>query len=242
MKRCLGLLLAAMAVIVSGCATKPQQPVSLVQEAIGSKAGRVGVAMTKLPQLDTQVPGAGCLLCLATAKMATADLTTHAQTLPSDDVTSLKESIAQALRAKGTDALLIDEYIDLDALPSFSGSGENVANKDFTALGKKYNVNRLLVIQTKALGFIRTYSAYFPTSDPKAYFNADGYLVDLKTNSYDWFLPVVITKSTDGKWDEPPTFPGLTNAYFQAVELGKDALLKPIQGEGAPMATLGRVQ
>ncbi|MBI4998879.1 MAG: hypothetical protein HZA64_01190 [Rhodocyclales bacterium] len=198
--------------------------------------------MTTLPKLDTQIPGASCLVCLATATLANADLTTHAQTLPHDDLTSMKETVAKHLRAKGADALVIDEYIDLDALPSFDGGGENIAKKDFTAVGKKYNINRLLVIEMKALGFIRTYSAYIPTSDPKAYLNGNGYLVDMKTNAYDWYLPVVVTKSADGKWDEPPTFPGLTNAYFQAVEIAKDTLLKPIKGEGVPTATLGRAQ
>lgn len=234
-----GLVLVTIAVIVSGCASKPQQPISLAQDAIGSKSGRVGVAMAKLPKLDTQTPGAGCLLCIAAATMANSALTTHAQTLPYDDVTAMKESVAKLMRSKGADVVVIDENLDIEALPTFSGGGENVAKKDFTALGKKHNITRLLVIDMKALGFIRTYSAYFPTSDPKGYFNGEGYLVDLKTNAYDWYLPVVITKSADGKWDEPPTFPGLTNAYFQAVEMGKDALLKPIKGEAAA-ATLGR--
>lgn len=238
----LGLILTTIAVITSGCASKPQQPISLTQDAIGAKSGRVGVAMTKLPKLDTQIPGAGCLLCLATATMANSSLTTHAQTLPYDDITSIKENVAKFLRDKGTDAIVIDEYLDLDALPAFEGAGENVAKKDFTALGKKHNINRLLVIEMKALGFIRTYSAYVPTSDPKAYFNGDGYLLDLKSNAYNWYLPVVVTKSADGKWDEPPTFPGLTNAYFQAVEIGKDALLKPIMGNAGQPATLGSAQ
>ena len=29
------------------------------------------------------------------------------------------------------------------------------------------------------------------------------------------------------KWDEAPNFPGLTNAYFQAIETAKNGLLKP---------------
>lgn len=233
----LGLVLTAIAVITSGCASKPQQPISLGQDAIGSKSGRVGVAMAQLPKLDTQVPGANCLLCLAVAALANSSLTTHAQTLPYDDITSMKETLARLLRDKGADAFVIDEYLDINGLPSFDGGGGNLAKKDFTSFGKKYSINRLLVIEVKALGFIRTYSAYIPTSDPKAYFKGDGYLVDLKRNAYEWYLPVVVTKSTDGNWDEPPTFPGLTNAYFQAIETGKDALLRPIRLESP--TTLG---
>jgi hypothetical protein len=52
-------------------------------------------------------------------------------------------------------------------------------------------------------------------------------VVNLKTNAYEWFMPVNILKSAEQKWDEPPKYPGLTNAYFQALELGRDSFLKP---------------
>jgi hypothetical protein len=38
-----------------------------------------------------------------------------------------------------------------------------------------------------------------------------------------------VQKATDGDWDEPPKFPGLTNAYFQAVEQFKDGAKKPFK-------------
>jgi hypothetical protein len=41
-------------------------------------------------------------------------------------------------------------------------------------------------------------------------------------------LPLNMTKSADDKWDEPAKYPGLTNAYFQAIELGQDHFLKPL--------------
>jgi hypothetical protein len=54
-----------------------------------------------------------------------------------------------------------------------------------------------------------------------------GYMVNLSRNSYDWYLPVHIQKSADGVWDEPAKYPGLTNAYFQTLELARDSFLKP---------------
>ena len=36
-------------------------------------------------------------------------------------------------------------------------------------------------------------------------------------------------RNADGAWDEPAKFPGLTNAYFQVVELGKDEVLRPFK-------------
>lgn len=232
----IGLIMATIAVLISGCATKPQQPISLAGDAVGPQSGRIGVAMTALPKHDTQVPGAGCLLCLATAIAANSSLTTHAKTLPYEDLAELKTIIAGQLRKRGADVAVIDGDLDLDSLSSFNGSGENVAKKDFTVLGKKHGIDRIVVVELAAIGFIRTYSAYVPTSDPKAYLKGDAYMIDTRTNAYQWFNPVMVTKSTDGKWDEPPSFPGLTNAYFQAIELGKDALIRPLNAGGTAVS------
>jgi hypothetical protein len=35
---------------------------------------------------------------------------------------------------------------------------------------------------------------------------------------------VNIIKAAEGNWDEPPKFPGMTNAYFQTIELARDRL------------------
>src|SRR5438105_4512456 len=118
-------ILGVCAVVILGaCATKPQQSVPLAPEAVGPQSGRIGVAMTKLPDVDTHLPGAGCLLCMATAAAANSSLTDHAKTLSYEDLQELKNA--------------------------------------------------------------------------------------------------------DKAWDEPPKFPGLTNAYYQALELGKDQFRKAL--------------
>lgn len=227
-KLCTGLALVAAAVMGSGCVSMPQHPVSLSPDAVGAQAGRMGVAMTPMPQLDTQIPGAGCLLCLMVASGANSTLTTHARTLPYEDLPKLKHQVAELLGKKGTAVTVIEEDLELNELPDFSAKEPNFARKDFSSLKQKYKVDRLLVIDINALGFIRTYSAYVPTSDPKALLRGTGYIVNLKNNTYEWYLPVEITRSADLNWDEPPKFPGLTNAYFQALEIGKDSFLQPL--------------
>lgn len=228
MKTRFGLIIAAVALFVGGCASAPQQSVSLSHDAVGSQAGRIGVAMTALPKLDTQVPGASCLLCLAAASVANSSLTAHAQTLTYEDLPKLKSEVANLLRKKGVNVTVIEEDLNVNALPDFGTKGPNIARKDFSPLQQKYKLDKLLVIDITALGFIRTYSAYIPTSDPKGMLEGIGYLVNLKNNTYDWYEPVSVTKSADQNWDEPPKFPGLTNAYFQALEIGKDSFLRPI--------------
>lgn len=218
-----------LAGLLAGCATPVQNPVALNTAALSTPNARVGVAMTGLPKVDTSFPGAGCLLCLAAASMANSSLTTHANTLSPEDLAKLKEMLAEQLGKRGAQATVIADPLKIDDLPSASAQGPNLARKDFTALAKKHDIDKLLVVSLNLIGFERTYSAYVPTGDPKAVVRGTAFLVDLKSNAYEWYLPLNVVRASDGPWDEPAKFPGLTNAYFQAVELGKDEILKPFK-------------
>lgn len=227
MKIRIGLTVAVLGILLSGCASVPQAPVQLAPNALASTAGRVGVVMKALPTVDTHLLGADCLLCIAAASIANSALTTHTRTLPYEDLPKLKNDVADLMRKKGINVTVIAENLDIDALSDFNGKGPNIAKKDFSPLQKKYNIDKLAVIDIRKMGMLRTYSSYFPTSDPKAVLQGVGYIVNLSNNTYEWYLPVNVTKSADKNWDEPPKFPGLTNAYFQALELGKDKFLQP---------------
>jgi hypothetical protein len=207
--------------------TPPQAPVALQREAVAGSAGKIGVAMTNLPKPDTHLPGASCLLCIAVASAANSSLTAHTRTLGAEDLPDLKKLVADRIRANGGDAVVISEPIDIAALADNANAAPNQARKNFGPLKQKLNVDRLLVIDLTMLGFERTYSAYVPTSEPKAVIRGAGFLVNLSNNTYEWYLPLNVLRAADGKWDEPPKFPGLTNAYFQAIELGKDAVQQP---------------
>jgi hypothetical protein len=221
MKNVFAIVLAGLALLMAGCVTT-QKPLQLNPQVLESKSARIGVAMTNLPKVDTHFPGASCLLCIAAASAANSSLTTHAQTLPYEDLPKIKSTVADLMRKKGMEVTVIEESIDLDSLDSTSNPGENVSRKDFSQYRSKYKVDRLLVLDINALGFVRTYSAYFATSEPKAYLRGVGYIVNLSNNAYEWYMPVEVTRSADRGWDEPPKFPGLTNAYFQVLEVGKD--------------------
>ena len=217
-----------LVVLLSACATPPQPPIQLSADSVAGTKGRIGVAMTELPKVETHFPGAGCLLCMATASIANSALTTHTQTLPYEDLPKLKTEIAELLRKKGADVVVIPEPVLVNSLPELrSSNSPNMARKDFASLRQKYQIEKLVVIDIVMLGMLRPYSAYVPASDPKGVLQGTGYLVNLSNNTYEWFLPVNITKSADKSWDEPPKFPGLTNAYFQSIELGRDSFLGP---------------
>lgn len=222
--------LLALAVFLGGCATKPQMPVDLTPAAL-SPQQRVGVAMSKVPKPTVHLPGAGCLLCIMAATVANSSLSKHADTLDAEDLVVVREQIATALRTKGVTAVVIPDAVEVDKLADVapSESNPNAARKDFGPLKQKYTVDKLVLIQVHEIGFERPYSAYIPTSDPKGYVNGVGYMVDLSKNTYDWYRPVVVRKAANGAWDEPAKFPGLTNAYYQAIEIGREQLLQPFK-------------
>ncbi len=224
-----GAVLAFVAVGLVGCATPPQTPIQLNAATVGQGPARIGVAMTALPKPDTSFPGAGCLLCLAAASLVNSSLTAHAGTLPQEDLPRLKEMVAELVRKRGGDVRVIDADLKLDDLPNAATQGPNLARKDFGALQKRYEVDKLVVLSIGWLGFERGYSAYIPSGDPKAVVRGVAFMVDLKSNAYEWYQPINVVRSADGAWDEPKQYPGLTNAYFQAIEVGKDEVLKPFK-------------
>ncbi len=186
--------------------------------------------MTALPEVDTDFPGANCLLCIAAASMANSSLTAHAKSLGYEDLSRLKALLAELIRKRGGEPVVIAEDIKLDAYPDRKvGEGVNESRRDFSALQAKHRIDKLLLVNINTIGFQRTYAAYFPTSDPKAILAGSGSLIDLKTQKYDWYAPLAIARASDGAWDEPPKYPGLSNAYFQMLELGKDEVLKPFR-------------
>jgi|APEBP8051073403_1049400.scaffolds.fasta_scaffold01485_5 hypothetical protein len=220
--------LSALLLFLTGCATTiPQAPVAFSESSLRAEPGRIGVGMTALPKIETQLPGAFCLLCIAAARAANSALSSHAETLSYENLLDIKQDVANLLTKKGATVAVIGEELKVDELPDFSTKTPGFARKDFSQWAAKYKIDKVLVIDITSLGFVRTYSAYFPTSDPKSHFNGLGYIVNLKSNAYEWYHPVSIVKATDQNWDEPPKFPGLTNAYFQALELGKDSFLRP---------------
>ncbi|MDQ2821908.1 MAG: hypothetical protein M3Y65_16200 [Pseudomonadota bacterium] len=218
--------LLASLVLLAGCAT-PQPPMSMSTNAFSAPGTTYGVLLTTIPVVDTAFPGASCLLCIAAASMANADLTKHAKSLPVDELAKLDVQLADALRKRGATVTMVPSF-DLKTLPDSAKGAPAFSKKDFSSLKAKYHVDKLLVVQLSAVGFSRTYSAYFPTSDPKAQVAGEVYIVNLADNSLEWYKPWIVLRAADGKWDEPPKFPGLTNAWYQSIELARDEVLKPL--------------
>jgi hypothetical protein len=210
---------------LAGCRTNPQLPVSLADHALTEQSGRVGVAMTALPKADTSFPGAyRCPTCMIPALAANSTLTKYTHTLTTEELSKLKDIIAERLRKKGVDVTVIAEDLNLSQLKDYTGGGFDVAKRDFRVLKDKFKVDRLVVVDFTSLGFVRNYASYFSKGDPTAELEGTVSVVNLSTNAYELYSAIHESKSADGAWDEPPQFPSLTNAYYAVLESGKDAI------------------
>lgn len=223
-----GLLAAAAAAFLTGCATPPQAAVSMPYRPFAEPGLRIGVAMSRLPKVDTSFPGAEWPLCHAAAALANAKLTAHTRTLPADDLAGLKDDIAEVLKRKGQVAVVINEPIAVEQLPKTNSTVRNAAGRDYSSLQARYQLDKLLVVEVTEVGITRPYSSYIATGEPKGIVSAKTYMVDFMDNSYEWYVPVLQYKSAQGNWDEAPAFPGLSNAYFQAIEAARQAILQPL--------------
>lgn len=213
--------------LLGGCAAPVQPPVGLASDYFSARSGRIGVAISELPAPDTAFPGADCLLCLAAASVANRELTTAVASWSTEDLKALKAELVAALSARGQQAQAIDEPLKMDAVPDRKDAEPGFARKDYAALGQRAGVQRLLVVDVGALGAWRNYAAYIPSGPPRAVFKAQAYIVDLATHKLEWYQRFDLARVAEGNWDEPPKFPGLTNAHFQVLEEAKDAIKRP---------------
>ena len=128
MKNGIGVILAAAVIALSGCAGTPQQNLELAPGVLSAQSGRLGIVMTTMPKVDTTFPGADCLLCMATASLANTTLTSYTQTLPTEDLTKLKQEVADLMQKKGINVTIIEESINLENLPKWRARSNSKCN------------------------------------------------------------------------------------------------------------------
>lgn len=217
-----GLFLTAF---LSGCVTAPQQPIAFDPVKLPEEE-KIGVLIDVVPAPQTSYPGAGCLLCLATAAAANTSLANHVKTFATDDLSGLDSHLVSSLNAAGYSAVVIHNAGKIAELPKIKSKAANASRYDFSRLTLPAEVNHLLVVEFEYVGVQRNYSSYIPTGAPQALVAASSYLVDLTSNTYKWYKPLKVYQSAEGEWYEPPTFPGMTNAYYQAIESVRDAIIQ----------------
>ena len=218
-------VLAGFIATLSGCVSV-QEPMRVNQAIFDGEAqNRVAVVMTPLPEPNLLFPGADCLLCIATAEGLHTSLSKHADNLDGSEFKLSKTQLADRLREKGLDPVVIDEPLTLKDLPKVKSKAENSSVYDFSELTERHNADYIVVISVSGYGFSREFASYIPTTEPVAMFQGRGFMVDPTTNTYVWYRPFDVARGVEGEWDQPPEFPKLTNAFYQVVAEARDAVL-----------------
>ena len=211
--------------LLGGCVAPPQKPIAMEKNYLQTSTKKIGVVLTEIPKPDVHLPGADCLLCMATAEMANSSLSDHVDKLVPNDFKLVESELIKQLKAKGINVVAINDTIKLAELPELDSPKEGTAKHDYRQFRNKYGVSHLLVISVNSIGMERKYSGYVPVDVPRAVVNGVSYLVDLSDNTYKWYKHIKINKSASGNWDEPPSYPALTNAFYQAIEIGREDIL-----------------
>lgn len=213
------IVLLSVAVILAACGSTPQPTVSLPSNTVKADQLNVGfVYIGPQEKATTHINGAACLLCYAVASGLTSSLDTHLENNIAEDeldgIRGLVRDKYSALYASVTDLTL---PMEIKKLKKFKG-GIGFAQRDFSALKEQLGVDVLVILDISEHGAFRSFSNYIPNGDPQGYVNGLLYAVDLQDNRYIQYQSLRTTVQPPGDWDEPPTFPGVTTSYFQAVE------------------------
>lgn len=213
-----------LAVFLFGCGGTPQAPVLLNKQSFFAKENpaRVGVIF-ETEQPTTHIYGASCLLCYGVASAANSSLSTHLEGIPLDDINAIKGFTTSYLEGQGKEVKVIELKKKLKKLPSFKKS-PGFPDKDFRKLKDVHGIDHLIVIHLPEHGAYRSYNAYIATSDPLGAVLGKVFTIDLNTNQYLQYAEINQKVAVNGAWDEPPSFPGVTTAYYEAIEKTKETI------------------
>lgn len=217
-------LLFAGALGLSGCSSVAPQTKISADKAVWQSKQKVGVYVNDVPKATTSFPGAACLLCLAAASVANSSVTKQVETFDAKQLRVTKQKVIDSLKAKGLEVVVLDSLIKESAMKDLATPKNPHIKKNYGIYKEQKDIDQLFVVNYRFAGVSRTYSSYVPTSAPQAAINADVYMIDTKTNEYTLFDPINILRGAEGDWDKPPTFPGITNAFYQAEEAAVDQL------------------
>ncbi len=212
--------------MLSSCGIRHQETIKINHSSF--YGNKIGVAISETPQADLYFPGANCLLCIATAEAMNGSLSKYVESLDTSDLLNIHTKVISLLKKQGANVITINEKIKLDNFPEIDTEIKNKSHYDFSSLGQKYGIDKLLFINIRTIGGDRNYASYIPTGAPKAFIEGKVYLVDLKSNNYEWYKDITRAVPIKGKWDEPPHYPGMTNAYYQLLEETSDAIIGEI--------------
>lgn len=222
-----GLLLGLALLALSGCASIPP-PVSLSEDFWNEKDKTVAIVVQQMPQADYMTTGQQGLLDLAINEGANSALNDYLHKLDMAEFLLIGEEFKSLVESRGIAVVSVTTDYELPKLGSFRGGDggtEVFARNDYRGLREDLAADRLLLISVPSAGVVRPYYGFIPTGEPMASFLVEGKAIDLHTNRVLWRARIDHKLAIKTPWDEPPTFPNVTSAFYKAMEQSR-VLLK----------------
>ena len=137
----------------------------------------------------------------------------------------IQNAFYRQLAIKEMNVSNLDQTIDLTKLNYVNRDVSRFADRDFSFLASKFHADKLLLIRLNAIGGLRLYYGFIPISDPVAYCDIQGDLIDLKTNQIIWRAHGIVKIPISGAWSQPPNYPNFINSLDWAVNSASKQLL-----------------
>lgn len=212
----LTIAVVVVSLAAAGCVTNVA-----MQDSFWSETGRtVGVAVVAFPQPAVLRAGSQGALDVVINAAATADLAQKLSTFDPSAFTAIREEVAGVLRERGMRPVIIEELIDVEALPKAEQGGGR-SGRDYSELGRRYDVDHLVLLSIQAVGATRKYYGFIAVGPHYGYCVGSGELIDLATSEVTWRYTMGYNASrvkVDGQWRNPPDYPEMLAATAQAID------------------------
>ena len=218
--------------VLTGCSMAPPQPdLAINTDLLSQQETKIGIHyVAPNENATTHIRGANCLICYGVASALTSGLDTHLKAkISTEDLDAIKELVYTKYSKRFPNVRMVNLTTPVGDLKDFKADQQlGFARKDFKSFKEELDLDVLVIMQVRGYGAHRSFSEYIPNGDPQGYFSGLLYSIDLNTNAYLHYLSIDEKVQPTGAWDQPPSYPSVTTAYYQAVENAKKKIDKSL--------------
>jgi len=230
-------IVVASVILISGCVTAPQVPVSLSDTYWEKTGKKLGLIIGPIEKPGLYMEGDVRLLDYAINAGAMSSVTSHFESLDTSDYEKINKEVRDIFTARGMLVVNFPKEEKINDLPDFTDPNEKdtvyFSRKDYMGYKEKYGVENVLSITPVRIGVARPYHGFIPTGNPRAVFELKVEMVDLATNGLLWYSNIDTANHSTGNWDEPPAYPGLTNAFYASMATAKQTIINELEASPA---------
>lgn len=235
MKIIMKTLILALGMLLMSACTHVTPNVELSEQFWKTPNNQVAVAQAKKPKATFVAEGnQGGLLDMAVTEAMTKKFKKHLETHNNQFIDDINRQLITVCQSKGIKISKVDGNFDKKRLPRFKQNGKKTkgnnsnlhyATKDYRSQQMKVDSDKLLIIELHGYGAKRHYNGLIPLSEPKAFVNIEGQLIDLKDNHLLWHYKNDIKLPVQGKWDQPPLYPNFDKSLKEAIQIVSEEIV-----------------